>query len=125
MQSDMTIVHIGPAELREALSALNPNTGDAELDKLINLGRQLVASRQPSQRLVGLQSLWGALQRLKTVDLPGKNQKKVSAEALLNHIKSINFREAVRDDMLVVSKLGDTFRIRHQETHIAEPPEVA
>lgn len=39
MQGDMTIAHVGPAELRETLSALNPDTGDIELDKLVEHGR--------------------------------------------------------------------------------------
>lgn len=125
MKSDLTVAHLGPAELREALSALNPETGDAELDKLIEDGRQLVASRRSSERLVGIQSLWGALERLKTVEVPGKNQKKVSAEALLAHIESVALRDVVRADMIAVTDLGNTFRVRHHETHIAELPKDA
>lgn len=125
MQRDLTIAHLGPVELREALSALNPDTGDAELDKLIEDGRRFIASRRPPERLAGIQSLWGALERLKTVELPGKNQKKVSAEALLAHIDSGPLRDAVRTDMIAVTDLGNTFRVRHHETHIAELPEDA
>ncbi|WP_136643614.1 hypothetical protein [Subtercola vilae] len=125
MQGELTIAHIGPAELREALSALNPDTGDIELDKLIENGRQLVASRQSSERLAGIQALWGALERLKTVEVPGKNQKNVSAEALLAHIGSASLRDAVRTDLNAVTALGNTFRVRHHETHIAELPEDA
>ncbi|WP_425839872.1 hypothetical protein [Microbacterium sp. PA5] len=125
MQSNLTISHLGPAELREALSTLNPDTGDAELDKLIEDGRHLVASRRSTERLAGIQSLWGALERLKTVEIPGRNQKKVSAEALLAHIESVPLREVVRADMIAVTDLGNTFRVRHHETHIAELPEDA
>jgi hypothetical protein len=125
MQSDMMITHIGPAELREALSVLNPDTEDAQLDKLIEDGRQLVVSRRSSERLAGIQMLWGALERLKTVEVPGKDQKKVSAEALLAHIESVPLRDVVRADMMAVSNLGNTFRVRHHETHIAELPEDA
>jgi hypothetical protein len=125
MQTDLTIVHLGPVEVREALSALNPRTGDAQLDKLIEDGRQLVGSRRPPERLAGIQSLWGALERLKTVELPGKNQKKVSAEALLAHIDSEPLRDAVRADMIAVTDLGNAFRVRHHETHIADLPEDA
>jgi hypothetical protein len=125
MLKDLTIAHLGPAELRGALSALNPDTGDRELDKLIEGGRQLVASRRPSERLAGIQSLWGALERLKTLEVPGKNQKKVSAEALLAHIESVPLRDVVRADMIAVTDLGNTFRVRHHETHIAELPEDA
>ncbi|MEI3866414.1 hypothetical protein V6S02_04870 [Microbacterium sp. CCNWLW134] len=125
MQSNLTISHLGPAELREALSTLNPDTGDAELDKLIEDGRRLVASRRSTERLAGIQSLWGALERLKTVEIPGRNQKKVSAEALLAHIESVPLRDVVRADMIAVTELGNTFRVRHHETHIAELPEDA
>lgn len=125
MQGDLTIAHIGPAELRDALSALNPDTGDAELDKLIENGRQLAASRRSSERLAGIQKLWDALERLKTVDVPGKNQKKVSVEALLTHIDSVPLRDVVRADLIAVTDLGNTFRVRHHETHIAELPEDA
>ena len=125
MQPDLTIAHLGPVELREALSLLNPYTGDVELDKLIEEGRRLVASRRSAERLAGIRSLWGALERLKTVEVPGKNQKRVSAEVLLSHIKSVPLRDAVRADMMTVTELGNTFRVRHHETHIAELPEDA
>lgn len=125
MNADMTIRRIGPVELREALSVLNPNTGDGELDKLIEDGRRLVASRRPAERLSGIQSLWGALERLKTIDVPGKNKKHVSAEALLDHIESEPVRAAVRADLFAVTALGNQFRVRHHETDVAELPEDA
>lgn len=67
----------------------------------------------------------GVLERLKTVEVPGKKKKIVSAEALLAHIESVPLRNAVRADMITVTELGNTFRVRHHETHIAELPEDA
>lgn len=122
MRGNLKIFRRGPAELREALDALNPATGDTELDALVEEGRRLFASRKAPDRLAGIQSLWGALERLKTVEQPGKNQKKASAEALLAHIDSEPLRDVVRADMLAVTDLGNTFRVRHHETHIANLP---
>jgi hypothetical protein len=125
MQGNLTIARLGPSELQEALSALNPATGDAELDKLVEGGRRLLASRRSTERLAGIQELWDALERLKTVEVPGKNQKRASAEALLANIISVPLRDAVRADLVAVTELGNEFRVRHHETHIAELPEDA
>ena len=122
MKHDLSIQRIGPTELREALSGLRPNSGDRELDKLIEDGRRLVASRRTAERLTGIQSLWSALERLKTIDVPGQNNKRVSAEALLSYIRSEPVRNVVREDLNAVTKLGNQFRVRHHETHIAELP---
>lgn len=125
MNTDMTIRRIGSVELREALSVLNPNTGDGELDMLIERGRSLVASRRPAERLTGIQSLWAALERLKTIDVPGKNKKRLSAEALLGRIGSEPIRALVRADLSAVTAIGNEFRVRHHETDVAELPEEA
>lgn len=124
MVGDLTIERIVPVDLSTALSALNPATGDALLDEQIERGRTLFRSRRQDDQLAALQSLWGALEHLKTIELPGQNQKRVSAELLLSQIDPLELRDAVRIDMVAVTDLGNGFRIRHQEAHIpAVPPD--
>lgn len=122
MSPALTINRLGPPEVYATLSALNPATGDFELDELVEQGRTLYTSRNPKDRLVALQAFWSALERLKTLDVPGQGNKKLSAEALLNHIPSTPVRDAVRADLFAVTSLGNGFRIRHHETGTAELP---
>lgn len=75
MQSNLTMTHLGPAELREALSTLNPDTGDAELDKLIENGRQVVASRRSAERLAGIQFLWGSSKDSRPSRCPARKKR--------------------------------------------------
>ena len=122
MATTLIIERLGPPELRATLSALNPASGDEQLDELIEHGRKLYTSRKMEERLAGLQALWGAFQRLKTLDVPGRQKKRLSAETLLGNIQSEPLRDVVRADMVAVSNLGNDFRIRHHETDTAEVP---
>lgn len=122
MVGSMTVERVVPAELSTALSALNPATGDSLLDAQIERGRTLFRSRREEDRLVALQALWGAFEHLKTVEVPGQDQKRLSAEQLLSHVEPELLRDAVRNDMRAVTDLGNRFRIRHQEAHIPAVP---
>ena len=125
MTKTMTINRLGTPEMRKALESLNPDTGDAELDKLINDGRRLIASRKSEDRLRGLQELWDAYERLKSIEDPRDGKKNNSAEQLLEKIAYKPFREVIRADMRVLTALGNKFRVRHHEAYISELPREA
>lgn len=124
MTDGMLIERVGPPEVRKAMSDLRPDTGDADLDDLIDRARSQYVSRRADDRDTALQCLWGAFERLKTLELPVLGKKNASAELLLNQIASTELRDVVREDMRALTDIGNRFRIRHHETYvISVPPE--
>lgn len=108
------IERIGTPEVRAALVDLQPDTGDEELDALIVEARELFRSPKSQDRQSGLEKLWDAFERLKTIE-PGKD-KKAQVAALLRRVDSEPLREKIDDEMVALTKIGNEFRIRHHET---------
>lgn len=108
------IERIGTPEVHAALSDLQPNTGDQDLDLLILEARRLYRSPKSQDRQTGLEKLWDSFERLKTIE-PGAD-KRAQAESLLRWVSSEPLREKVNDEMLTLTKVGNQFQIRHHET---------
>lgn len=91
-------------------------TGDAETDKLLETARQRILSPKTDDRRDALEKLWDAFERLKTLE-PGAD-KRVQADALLDRVAAPNsgFREALAREATDLTKIGNSFRIRHSET---------
>ena len=69
----------------------------------------------PTVRREGMEKLWDAFERLKTLE-GGKN-KKAQAEVLLaKAIPNPDLRERVNEEMLELTEIGNSFHIRHSET---------
>lgn len=114
----LQIQRMGTPEVRRLMADLQPNSGDKELDDLITEARKRYLSHKEDERRIGLEKLWDAFERLKTIEpLPdGKSNKKASAEQLLSRIANEPLREVVEDDMGALTAVGNKFRIRHHET---------
>src|SRR5258708_31339516 len=67
------VTRIAPTGLQEALAAAVFKTGDAELDKLLETAREKFLNKSLDIRKEGLEKLWDAWERLKTVE-PGKDK---------------------------------------------------
>lgn len=115
------IQRTGTIAVRQVLTDLRPNTGDAELDELVEESRVLYLSRSLDQRRLGLERLWDAFERLKTIDLPGRG-KKQSVQALLDHVVSPGLRSLVETEMTTLTNIGNNFNIRHRETQTLQVP---
>lgn len=115
MDSSLQIQRFGTPEVRQVLADLNPDTGDPGLDELIIDSRALFMSYREGDRKLGLEKLWDAFERLKTVEIPG-GDKKASAKKLLAHITGTPFRELLEAEMLALTKIGNAFNLRHHET---------
>lgn len=123
MDSSLQVQRIGTPEVRQVLADLNPDTGDQGLDTLIVDSRALFMSYREGDRKLGLEKLWDAFERLKTIDLPG-GDKKASAQRLLAHVADEPFRDLLETEMLALTKIGNSFNLRHHETDKnAVPPE--
>lgn len=85
-----------------------------QLDTLIVDARQLYLSPEEADGRAGLEKLWDAFERLKTIE-EGKDKKAQSKE-LFQHITSDPLRAEVDAEMLALASIGNSFRIRHHET---------
>jgi hypothetical protein len=106
------IRRLGPPVLREVLD-LVVASGDWELDRILAAARQKFQDPNSDVRKEGLEKLWDAWERLKTL-LPG--DKKNSTKALLD--SSFNepaLRERIEWEARELTEIGNTFMIRHSE----------
>lgn len=105
---------MAPPVLDEELRRAAFNTGDATLDGLLEAARTRFLSPGPATRREALEKLWDAWERLKTPE-PGAD-KKASATALLDKAADEpNFRDVLEQEAVTVTKIGNSFRIRHSE----------
>lgn len=115
LRSDGSIVRLAPEGLRETLASAIFRTGDSELDSLLNTARAKYLNPNLTIRQESLEKLWDAWERLKTIE-PGRD-KRASAAALLSKAASEStFREALDKEASELTRIGNTFRIRHSET---------
>ena len=102
--------------LAEALGRTVFATGDGECDRLLETARQRIARPKIGDRRDALEKLWDAFERLKTLE-PGPD-KRTQAERLLDGAATpgTRFRQVLGEEALALTKIGNTFRIRHSET---------
>jgi hypothetical protein len=113
---DGEVRRIAPAVLHEALEQGVFNTGDDDLDRLLHTAREKFLHRSLDVRREGLEKLWDAWERLKTVE-PGKD-KKAQATALLDKAAAEpTYRAMLANEAMVLTKIGNDFMIRHTETN--------
>src|ERR1700720_613721 len=100
--------------LREALAVGAFATGDQTLDSMLEDARRKFLDPNPAVRREALEKLWDAWERLKTMR-PGAD-KKASVTTLLNEACSEpNFRTELESEGIKLTKIGNTFQIRHSE----------
>lgn len=121
LESDGSIVRLASPILQESLSSSVFNTGDKELDSLLNWARTKYLDPNPIVRRESLEKLWDAWERLKTLESSAKmntsDKKKISITILLDKASSEpKFRQELEEEAIKLTKIGNTFRIRHSET---------
>ena len=110
------IKRLVPPVFSEALVDAHFNTGDRELDHLLRTAQKKFFGSNPDTRREALEALWDAWERLKTLD---QDDKKVGIKAILDATagsESSKFREALEEEALALTKIGNRLRIRHSET---------
>lgn len=113
VNADMRVVRLGPPESRAIVADLRPDTGDALLDQLITDARLRFLSRNPAEDRIGLEKLWDAFERLKTLE-PGAD-KKASVTALLDRAASGEMRAYLEAESKELTEIGNRMQIRHFE----------
>jgi hypothetical protein len=117
-------------ELREASPVLSgvlhrdfTPTGDATFDELLDAAIQQFRDPTPATRKAGLEKLWDAWERLKSLEIPG--DKKASADAILTSATTDSvFKELLSEEAKALTKIGNDYQIRHFETGKLELAEV-
>lgn len=116
LRADGAVRRTLPAEAGEVLAVAEVQTGDAELDRLLQIATARFLDPDIDVRRDALESLWDSWERLKTL-LPGKD-KRESAEAMLAKVScGVEFRKMLEKETTDLTRIGNTFRIRHSETH--------
>jgi len=105
-----------PLHLGQTLVHANFATGDSLADGLLEAARSRFLAPKVEDRRDGLEKLWDAFERIKTLE-PGAD-KKVSADALLDRaaVPGTKLRQALANEVAELTRIGNTHRIRHSET---------
>ena len=115
LNTEGLVVRLAPEAVREPLMTAVFNTGDSELNSLLEAARKKYLAPDPNTRRESLEKLWDAWERLKTIE-PGKD-KLASTTALLNKAASEpTFRATLESEARELTLIGNKFRIRHSET---------
>lgn len=108
------ITRMAPTGLQEVLAETVFKTGDADLDRLLETAREKFLNRSLDVRKEGLEKLWDAWERLKTIE-PGSD-KKVMAKAILDKAATEPvLRERLEVDAKELTFIGNNLMIRHTE----------
>ena len=111
------IERLPPPVLREELVSAQFHTGDNDLDGLLETARRHFLHPDEATRREALKALWDAWERLKTLE---GQDKKAQITAILNRIadsSSSKFRNALEQEAMELTRIGNTFQIRHSETN--------
>ena len=101
--------------LQETITSQIFNSGDDNLDQLLESARTKFFDPDPSVHREALEKLWDSWERIKTLE-PGAS-KKQSTKALLDNVSADpDFRDLIESEARVLTNIGNTFHIRHSET---------
>lgn len=115
LDSSGRVKRLGPEISRQQLLVVPLfQTGDKELDELLESARKKYLSPDLEIRREALEKLWDAWERLKTIEIPG--DKKASVKQLLDKTTSEPMlRKVLEDEARSLTDIGNNFRIRHSE----------
>lgn len=104
-----------PAHLGRSLTTAVFQTGEAHTDALLEGARRRFLAPRQEDRRDGLEKLWDAFERIKTLE---GSDKRASADALLDHAArpGSKLRSMLAVEAKALTDIGNTHRIRHAET---------
>lgn len=110
---------IAPAVLHEALEQGVFNSGDNDLDRLLETAREKFLHRSLDVRKEGLEKLWDAWERLKTVEPEANKPAQVKAILDKGAAEPV-LRERLENEARELNFIGNNLMIRH--TEVGKPP---
>ena len=114
------IQRLVPSPVGDLLALELPPTRDREFDRLLVIAARKHLDPDPEVRGEGLEKLWDAFERIKTVL---DQNKRTGAERLIEMAAKESTdaeTELLRSEMRTLTEIGNTFRIRHHETRVSE-----
>jgi len=108
------IERLAPEGIRESLNSAQFNTGDGDLNALLEAARRKYLDPDLNVRKESLEKLWDAWERLKTLE--DKDKRKGIAILLNKAATEPTFRALLEKDAEELTAIGNSFRIRHSET---------
>ncbi len=113
------VIRLAPTGLQEILATPVFRTGDSELDRLLETAREKFLNRSLEIRKEGLEKLWDAWERLKTVE-PGRDKKAQAAALLDKAAAEPVLRQHLEEEAFKLTAIGNGLMIRH--TEVGKPP---
>lgn len=116
-----TVSRIGTPAVQTLTRSPLRSSGDDQIDDKIATALRKYSDPDVAVRLEALEALWDAFERIKTV-LPG--DKKQSVTSLIDSVTTDQpARDLLNDEFTALTKIGNTYRIRHHETdrHPVDP----
>ena len=110
------VERLGPPILREEMVSTQFETGDSELDHILESARRKFLNPHEDIRREALLELWDAWERLKTTGQGA--DKKDQITALLNDAAGTvypKFRQLLEKEALELTSIGNNHQIRHTE----------
>lgn len=109
-----------PSPVRDLLALELPPTSDAEFDRLLAVSARKYLDPDPAVRAEGLEKLWDAFERVKT--LLHRDKKKGANQLLKAATDRATPAETdlLRTEMETLTNVGNQFRIRHHEARASE-----
>ena len=118
LNNEGQIERIGPPVLREVLTSVHFQSGEDELDRLLETARAKFFSPREEIRHEALQELWDAWERLKTTGQGANKGTQISS--LLDDAAGSaypKFRERIETDAKELTSIGNNHQIRHTEVN--------
>jgi len=104
-----------PQPVANALGWQMFETGDTELDRLLEYARSRFLSPKLDDRRDATEKLWDAFERMKTFELGA--DKRAQADALLDRAAApgTKMRDVLANEAKALTSIGNSLRIRHSE----------
>lgn len=114
---DGQIKRLVPQVFQKLIESRNFQTGDGDLDNLLNMACSKFLSPDPNDRKIALEKLWDAWERLKSIYIGQTGDKKSSTKKLLDDAsREPQLRDLLEKDAASLTQAGNDFHIRHFET---------
>lgn len=114
LAADGRVVRLG-AEGVQVVLGQNPfNTGDPELDGILEDARRRYKDPDLAERKIALEKLWDAFERIKTLE---DADKRTGIRLLMDKAATEpHMRQLLEDESRALTEIGNEFRIRHHES---------
>jgi len=107
-------LRVPPPILAEALALPLQPSGDPRLDELLEDAKTKFRDKDPAVRREGLERLWDAWERLKTLE-EGHDKGESAAHLIGKAAAQPRFLKLLEDEARALNEVGNKFQIRHFE----------